>query len=70
MTETDGQMYIRFLRDDDQDALRVIFEKYRESVTLFLYGIVQNEDDAEELMMDTFAILASGTARYKEKEGA
>ena len=69
MTETDGQMYIRFLRDDDQDALRVIFEKYRESVTLFLYGIVQNEDDAEELMMDTFAILASGTARYKEKEG-
>lgn len=70
MTETDGQTYIRFLNENDQDALRIIFEKYRNGVTLFLLGIVQNEDDAEELMMDTFAILASRTVRYKVKEDA
>lgn len=70
MTDTDGLTYIRFLNENDQDALRIIFEKYRNSVTLFLLGIVGNEDDAEELMMDTFAVLASRTVRYKVKDDA
>lgn len=70
MPDTDGLLYIRFLTDNDQLALEVLFTKYRDGLILFLYGFVQSADVAEELMMDTFAILASGTARYKEKDDA
>lgn len=65
---TDGQLYIRYVNDNDENAFRILFEKYRDSLFLFLNKIVFNEDDAEELMMDTFAILSSGTAKYKEKK--
>ena len=70
MPDIDGLLYIRFLTDNDQDALEVLFNKFRDGLILFLYGFVQNADDAEELMMDTFAILVSGTARYKENDEA
>ena len=70
MPETDGQLYIKYLKENDTEAFRVIYEKYRDSLILFLNGIVGNIDDAEELMMDTFAILSSKTVRYKEKEEA
>ena len=70
MPDLDGQLFISFLNDDNQDALEVLFNKYRDGLILFLYGYVQNADIAEELMMDTFAILASGTSCYKEKDGA
>lgn len=70
MPDNDGLLYIRFLTKNDQDALESLFNKYRDGLILFIYGFVQNVDDAEELMMDTFAILVSGTARYKEKDNA
>ncbi len=70
MPETDGQLYIKYLKENDTEAFRQIYEKYRDSLILFLKGIVGNVDDAEELMMDTFAILSSKTVRYKEKEEA
>ena len=70
MPDNDGILYIRFLADNDQDALEVLFNKFRDGLILFLFGFVQNADVAEELMMDTFAILVSGTARYKEKDDA
>lgn len=70
MLDIDGQLFISFLNGDDQDALEALFNKFRDGLILFLYGYVQNADVAEELMMDTFAILASGTAHYKEKDGA
>lgn len=70
MPESDGQLYIRFLTEGDEDAFRTLFEKHRSGLTLFLYGFVGNENDAEELMMDTFAVLVSGTVRYKVRENA
>ena len=70
MPDNDGLLYIRFLTKNDQDALESLFNKYRDGLILFIYGFVQNVDDGEELMMDTFAILVSGTARYKEKDNA
>ena len=70
MYDTDGLLYMHFLSENDQNSLVTLFDKYRDGLTLFIYGIVQNSDEAEELMMDTFAILVSGTARYKEKDGA
>ncbi len=68
MPDQDGQLYIRFLKDGDKEAFRELYEKYSKSLTVFVYGMVQNMADAEELMMDTFAILASGTARYKPRD--
>ena len=70
MYDNDGLIYIRFLLRNDQDALETLFNKYRDGLILFIYGFVQDADEAEELMMDTFAILVSGTARYKEKADA
>ena len=67
MPDNDGLLYIRFLTSGDQSALEVLFNKYRESLVLFIYGFVQNVDIAEELMMDTFAVLVSGVAHYKKK---
>lgn len=66
----DGQLYKAYLSEGDGEALRKIFEKYRGSVTRFLLSCVHNADDAEELMMDVFALLASGTVRYAEREDA
>ena len=70
MPETDGQLYIRFLTEGDEDAFDMLFDKHFEGLTFFLYGYVKNMDDAEELMMDTFAILSSGTARYSIRKDA
>lgn len=70
MPDKDGQLYIRFLTTGDQNALEVLFNKYKENLILFIYGFVRNVDIAEELMMDTFAVLVSGVARYKETEDA
>ena len=70
MPDNDGQLYTRFLTSGDQDALEVLFNKYKEGLVLFIYGFVKNIDVAEELMMDTFALLVSGVARYKETDNA
>lgn len=66
----DGQLYIRFLKERDEEALRTLFLKHKENLTFFLYGIVHDAEDAEELMMDTFAILASRTAHYSVRKDA
>ena len=70
MAGTDGQVYIRFLNNGDEEAFRFLYEKYREGLVRFLYGMVQNIEDAEELMMDTFAVLISGTAHYTVRKDA
>jgi len=70
MPDNDGQLYICFATLGDQKALEVLFNKYKESLILFIYGFVRNIDIAEELMMDTFAVLVSGVARYKETDNA
>ena len=64
MNESDEIVYGRFLRERSEDDLRLLLVRYRESLTLFLFGIVHDMDDAEELMLDTFAVAASGTSRF------
>ena len=67
MNESDEKLYRRYLEKGDSDDLRVLLERYNESLTLFLYGFVHNMEDAEELMMDAFAVAASGTSRFNGK---
>ena len=42
MPDNDGQLYTRFLTSGDQDALEVLFNKYKEGLVLFIYGFVKN----------------------------
>lgn len=67
MTETDEAIYRRFLKYRNEDDMRLLFDRHRESLILFLIGYVHNLDDAEELMMDTFAIVASGMAAFSDR---
>ena len=64
MNETDETLYARYLREGDNEDLRILLERHRERLTLFLYGYVRNMEDAEELMLDAFAAAASGTTRF------
>ena len=60
MGESDEAIYSRFLAERNEDDLRVLLERHRESLTLFLGSFVRNMEDAEELMLDAFAEAAAG----------
>ena len=66
MIETDEMLYSRFLADHHEADFRVLLERHRESLTLFLYGYVHNLEDAEELMLDTYAEAAAGAVFYEK----
>ena len=57
---SDEALYRAYLKQGDNEALGCLLERYRESLTLFLFGVVRNAEDAEELMLDAFAELAAG----------
>ncbi|MFN2498617.1 MAG: RNA polymerase sigma factor [Pyrinomonadaceae bacterium] len=42
------------LRDGDDEAFRLIFERYARSIFRFIYGMVGQRDLAEELTQETF----------------
>ena len=42
------------VRAGDEEAFRLIFERYARSVVRFIYGMVGDTDLAEELMQETF----------------
>ena len=60
MNETDEILYRRFLSEGNEGDFRVLLERHRESLTLFLYGFVHSMEDAEDLMLDAFAEAAAG----------
>ena len=64
MPHTDEELYSRYMRDGCEDALRTLLERHREGLTLFIYAIVGDMDDAEDLMLDAFAAAAAGTSRF------
>lgn len=67
MNLTDEELYDRFLARHTQDDFRVLFEKYKEGLILFLNGFVHNLDDAEELMIDAFAEVAAGRTIFSRR---
>ena len=64
MEETDEIVYRRFLKTRGEEDLRLLFDRHREGLFLFLLSIVRSEEDAEDLMMDVFSVVASGTAAF------
>ena len=64
MAETDEQLYSRFLARGDSADLGALLERHGEGLTLFLYGYVRSMEDAEELMLDAFAVVAAGKSPF------
>ena len=67
MNETDEILYERYLSSGDENAFRLLLERYRERLTLFLDSYVHDLADAEDLMIDAFAVAASGTSKFRGK---
>ena len=63
----DEVLYAEYTATADNGAFRKLLERHRESLALFIYSIVHNMDDAEDIMLDSFAVAASGTVKYKGK---
>ena len=53
---SDEALYEQYINGDDT-ALDALLMRYREGLTLFLMGFVRDIRDAEDLMMETFAML-------------
>lgn len=66
MVESDEIIYKRFLTEHKEDDFRILLERHKESLILFLMSFVHNAEDAEELMLDTYAEIAAG-ARFSGK---
>ena len=64
MNDTDEALYAQYRKLSDNEALRVLLERHREGLTLFLYGYVHSMEDAEELMLDAFAEVAAGPTLF------
>ena len=67
MHETDEQVYNRYLNERDEKDILILYERYKESLLLFINGIVHNIDDAEELLIDTFAQIVAGPTLFSER---
>lgn len=61
MIDSDELIYSRYLAEHNEDDFRVLLERHKESLMLFLYSFVHNMDDAEELMLDAYAEAAAGS---------
>ncbi|MBQ0011515.1 MAG: sigma-70 family RNA polymerase sigma factor [Clostridiales bacterium] len=60
--ETDEVIYSRYLTEHNESDFRVLLERHKDSLLLFLMSFVHNEDDAEELMLDTYAEVAASSS--------
>lgn len=67
MDLSDEALYEQYLKRGDNEALRCLLERHREGLTLFLFGFVRSEADAEELMQDAFAEVAAGPTIFSGK---
>lgn len=64
MDEKDEIIYSRFLKKRNEADLRILLERHREGLFFFIYGYVHNMEDAEEIMMDSFALVAAGRTLF------
>ena len=64
MNETDEVLYNRYLATRDESVFVILLDRHKETLLLFLNGFVHNFDDAEELMVDTFAEVAAGPTLF------
>src|SRR6188474_2842448 len=54
-------------RSGDEEAFRLIFERYPRSVVRFIYGMVGEVDLAEELMQESFVRAYNNRKNLRDK---
>lgn len=54
--ESNENLYRRFL-DGDEDCLTQLMENLGDALTLYVYGYLQNLEDAEDIMIEAFSYL-------------
>ena len=69
ISESDEALYDRFRRTGDREPFGVLFDRYADRLTLFIYSIVRQKEDAEELTLDTFAVVAAQKSVYRGESG-
>lgn len=62
--KTDEELYFEYLHGDN-NALDELLVRHKNGIIWFVYGFVKNMEDAEDLMMDTFALLISKKVRFR-----
>ena len=62
--DNDEVIYSRFLKERNEEDLRILLVRHKDPLLFFLYGYVHNMEDAEELMMDSFAEVAAGRTLF------
>ena len=67
--ESDEALYEHFRRTGDRESFGALFDRYADRLTLFLYSIVRQREDAEELTLDTFAVVAAQKSVYHGESG-
>ena len=53
-----AEVYLRYITEYNDKDLETLLVAYRDGLYLFLLSFVKNAEDAEDLLMDTFARLA------------
>ena len=66
---SDEQLYDNFRSTRDREAIGILLDRYADRLTLFVYGIVHQAQDAEEIMLDTFAEMASLCTVFRGESG-
>lgn len=69
LPESDEALYEQFRRTGDRESFGVLFDRYADRLTLFIYSIVRQREDAEELTLDTFAVVAAQKNVYRGESG-
>ncbi len=62
---TDETLYHRFL-DGDDSGLAELMERYGNSLTYYIHGYLNDIHDAEDLMIEAFAYIATKKPRVRE----
>ena len=60
----EDRLLIRKLRRGDKDALRVIYEKYRDDLLRLAAGLLKERSKAEDVVHDVFAAFVSASGNF------
>lgn len=66
---SDEQLYDNFRSTRDREAIGILLDRYADRLTLFVYGIVHQAQDTEEIMLDAFAEVASLRTVFRGESG-
>lgn len=63
--KTDEELYTEYLTTGAHDALNCLVERHSKPLLFFLKGIVKSHEDAEDMVIETFAQLLSRNKHFR-----